>query len=317
MSALIHSRANVNDDPQRTTEDRAQTASADHARAGVLYAGGAFFAWGLFPIYFRALGRVSPHEIIAHRVLWSALLLALVQGIGRGYGKLRALLRQPRAVAGLVLTSALITSNWLTFVWAVNAGRVLDTSLGYFLTPQVNVLLGSLFLGERLRRTQWLAVALAAAGVVNQVILLGQLPWISLVLAVTFGSYGLFRKRIDVDPATGLLVETMLAAPVALGYLIHLAHTSSLAFSHQSRLLDGLLILLGPITAVPLMMFAAGARRLRLATVGFMQYLTPSLTFLLAVFVFGEPLGFARAFTFALIWAGVGLYALDSARARR
>ena len=307
----------MNDDPQRTTDGGGRIASA-RARAGVLYAGGAFFVWGLVPIYFRVLGRVSPHEIIAHRVLWSALLLALVQGIGRGYGRIQALFSQPRAVAGLVVSSALLTSNWLTFVWAVNAGRVLDTSLGYFLTPKVNVLLGFLFLGERLRRTQWLAVALAAAGVVNQVMLLGQLPWISLVLAVTFGSYGLFRKRIDVDPATGLFVETMLAAPLALGYLIYLAQTGSLAFSHQSRLLDGLLILLGPITAVPLMMFAAGARRLRLATVGFIQYLAPSLTFLLAVFVFGEPLGFARAFTFVLIWAGIGLYALESvSRARR
>jgi chloramphenicol-sensitive protein RarD len=308
----------MNADPQRTAPGGVQLAGARRSRAGVLYAGGAFFVWGLIPIYFRALGRVAPHEIIAHRVLWSALLLTLVQGLGHGYGTIRALLGRPRAVAGLVLTSALLTSNWLTFVWAVNAGRVLETSLGYFLTPTVNVLLGVLFLGERLRRTQWLAVALAAAGVVNQIVILGHLPWISLVLAVTFGGYGLFRKRIDVDPATGLFVETVLAAPLALGYLIYLAHTGSLAFSHRSALLDGLLVLLGPITAVPLMMFAAGARRLRLATVGFLQYLAPSLTFLLAVFVFGEPLGLARALTFALIWAGIALYAFEGVhRARR
>lgn len=287
-------------------------ANDDHARAGVLYAGGAFFIWGMVPIYFRALGHVSPYEIIAHRVLWSVFLLALVQTLGRGFGPIRALIRQPRALAGLALTSALVTCNWLTFVWAVDAGRVLETSLGYFLTPKVNVLLGFLFLGERLRRTQWLAVALAAAGVINQIVLLGQLPWISLVLALTFGCYGLLRKMIDVDPVTGLLAETLLAAPLALGYLIYLASTGALAFAHHGRQTDGLLVSLGLVTAVPLMLFAAGARRLRLATLGFMQYLAPSMTFLLAVFVFGEPLGAARALTFTLIWAGIALYALES-----
>jgi chloramphenicol-sensitive protein RarD len=309
----------MNADPPRLTRGRAQgqVASGDEARAGLLYAGGAFLAWGLVPLYFRALGRVSPLEIIAHRVLWSVLLLAVVQGARRGYGKIEALSRQPRAVAGLALSSALLTTNWLAFVWAVNAHRVLETSLGYFLTPKVNVLLGFLFLGERLGRTQWLAVALAVAGVVNQVVLLGQLPWISLVLAVSFGCYGLCRKRIDVDPATGLFVETMLAAPLALGYLIYLARTGFLAFGHHGRLLDGLLVLLGPISAVPLMLFAAGARRLRLATVGFMQYLAPSITFLLAIFAFGEALGCARAVTFALIWAGIALYAVDSFRTAR
>ena len=305
--------------PHRATDGSApgQTTRADRARAGVLYAGGAFFAWGLVPLYFRALGRLSPYEIIAHRVLWSVLLLAVVQAVGRGYEKVRTLFRQPRAVAGLVVSSALLTINWLTFVWAVNAGRVLETSLGYFLTPKINVLLGFLFLGERLRRAQWLAVALAVSGVLNQIILLGQLPWISLVLALSFGSYGLLRKRIDVDPATGLFVETLLAAPLALGYLAHLARDGSLAFGHHGRLLDGLLVMLGPITAVPLLLFAAGARRLRLATVGFMQYLAPTITFLLAVFVFGEPLGAARAMTFVLIWAGIVLYAVDGIRSAR
>lgn len=309
----------MNADPQRLSSAPTSTppAAASRARTGVLYACGAFFSWGLVPLYFRALGRASPYEIIAHRVLWSVLLLAVVQGVARGYGKIRALFHQPKAMAGLAISSALLTANWLTFVWAVNSGRVLDTSLGYFLTPKVNVMLGLLFLGERLRRTQWLAVALAVTGVLNQIVALGQLPWISMVLAVTFGSYGLFRKRIAVDPATGLFVETMLTAPLALGYLIYLARAGTLVFGHSGRLLDVLLILLGPITAVPLLLFAAGARRLRLATVGFMQYLAPSLTFLLAIFVFGEPLGAARALTFALIWAGIALYAVDGIRNAR
>jgi chloramphenicol-sensitive protein RarD len=185
---------------------------------------------------------------------------------------------------------------------------VLETSLGYFITPQINVLLGFLFLGERLRRAQWLAVALAAAGVLNQVVMLGQLPWVSLVLAATFGVYGLFRKQIPVDPLTGLLIETAMIAPVALAYVLHLGRHGAMAFLHQGPLTDGLLLLLGVVTAVPLLMFAAGARRLPLATVGFLQYLAPSMTFLLAVFVFGEPLGPARIITFALIWAGIALY---------
>ena len=207
------------------------------------------------------------------------LFLVLVLYLSRGFGELRALLRQPRLLARLAVTSALIAVNWLTFVWAVNQGRLLDASLGYFVTPQVNVLLGFLFLGERLRRAQWLALLLALAGVVNQVWLLGQFPWIALVLALSFGSYGLFRKQIPVDPITGLLVETLLIAPVALGYLIYLAQTGALRFGHAGLTIDLLLVFLGVVTAVPLMMFAAGAHRLQLTTIGFLQYLAPSMAF--------------------------------------
>jgi chloramphenicol-sensitive protein RarD len=281
----------------------------DRSRAGVLYAGGAFFIWGMVPLYFSALGAVSAYEIIAHRVLWSALFLVVLLRLGRGFEELRAVLRRPRMLAGLGLTSALVASNWLTFVWAVNAGRVLETSLGYFLTPQVNVLLGFLFLGERLRRTQWVAVALAAAGVVNQIVLLGQLPWVSLALAVTFGCYGLGRKKLQVNPVSGLLAETLLASPLALLYLAYLARAGRLAFGHHDRTLDAMLVFLGIVTTVPLMLFAAGAQRLRLVTVGFLQYLAPTMTFILAITVYDEPLGAARALTFALIWSGILVYA--------
>jgi chloramphenicol-sensitive protein RarD len=284
----------------------------DRARAGVLFTSGAFFIWGMVPLYFRALGAVSAFEVIAHRVLWSLLFLIALLACTRGFGNARAVARQPRLLARLALTSFLVTSNWLTFVWAVSAGRVLETSLGYFITPQVNVLLGFVFLGERLRRLQWLAVALALAGVLNQIWLLGQLPWISLVLAASFGSYGLFRKQIPVDPVSGLLVETAIAAPFALGYVIHLERAGTLAFAHQGRGLDAMLVFLGVLTAVPLMLFAAGAQRLRLATVGFLQYIAPSMTFLLAIFAFGEHLGPGRALTFALIWAGIAVYCFDS-----
>jgi chloramphenicol-sensitive protein RarD len=278
------------------------------AVAGAVYASGAFFLWGAAPLYFRLLRGVAALEIIAHRVLWSMLFLLLLVPLTGRFSAVKAVLRQRRTLAMLAISGALVTSNWLTFVWAVNAGRVLETSLGYFITPQINVLLGFLFLGERLRRTQWLAVALAMAGVVNQIVMLGQLPWVSLVLALTFGCYGLFRKQIPVDPLTGLLIETGIGAPVAAAYLLHLARHQSLAFLHRGWLTDGLLLLLGLVTAVPLLMFAAGARRLPLATVGFLQYLAPTMTFVLAVFVFGEPLGAARITTFALIWAGIAVY---------
>lgn len=281
------------------------------ARLGVLLGAGAFFIWGLVPVYFRALHGVSALEIIAHRVLWSVLFLAGLLAVTRRFAALGAVLRQPRLVGRLALTSALVASNWLTFVWAVNAGRILDTSLGYFITPQVNVLLGFLILGERLRPAQWLAVLLALAGVVNQVFVLGQLPWISLLLAATFGCYGLFRKQIPVDAVTGLLVETLVAAPFALGYLVHLWRAGTMQFGHRGWDLDVMLAGLGVVTAVPLMLFAAGAQRLRLATVGFLQYIAPSITFVLAVFLYGERLALPRLVTFALIWAGILVYALE------
>jgi chloramphenicol-sensitive protein RarD len=295
--------------PERSPE-------ATRARAGVLYAGSAFFIWGLVPLYFSALRGVTALEIIAHRVLWSAVFLAALLAVTRGFGELHAVFARPRLLGMLALTSALVAVNWLTFVWSVNAGRLLDTSLGYFITPQVNAWLGFLFLRERLRRLQWVALLLAAAGVMNQIWLLGQLPWIALVLAASFGSYGLFRKQIRVDPITGLLVETLLAAPLAIAYLVHLWRAQAIQFFHVSRQLDAMLVLLGVVTAVPLLLFTAGAQRLRLVTLGFLQYMPPTMTFLLACFVYGEPLGVARVLTFLFIWAGILLYVVDNWRGR-
>ena len=286
------------------------------ARRGVLYAGSAFFLWGLVPLYFSALHLVSPLEIIAHRVLWSAVFLALLLAVSRGFGELQSVFARPRVLGMLGLSSALVAINWLTFVWAVSAGRLLDTSLGYFITPQVNAWLGFLFLRERLRPLQWVALALAAAGVMNQIWLLGTLPWIALVLAVSFGSYGLLRKQIRVDPVTGLLVETLLATPLAIAYLVHLWRAHALQFLHVSGSLDAMLVVLGIVTAVPLILFAAGAQRLRLVTVGFLQYIPPTMTFLLACFVYREPLGMARIVTFAFIWTGILLYVADNWRQR-
>jgi chloramphenicol-sensitive protein RarD len=285
-------------------------------RRGVLYAGSAFFLWGLVPLYFSALHLVSPLEIIAHRVVWSAVFLALLLAASRGFGELQSVFARPRVLGMLGLSSALVAINWLTFVWAVSAGRLLDTSLGYFITPQVNAWLGFLFLRERLRPLQWVALLLAAAGVMNQIWLLGTLPWIALVLAASFGSYGLLRKQIRVDPITGLLVETLLATPLAIAYLVHLWWAHAIQFLHVSRRLDVMLALLGVVTAVPLILFAAGAQRLRLVTVGFLQYIPPTMTFLLACFVYREPLGTARIVTFAFIWTGILLYVADNWRQR-
>lgn len=281
------------------------------ARIGALSASAAFGLWGLTPIYFKALGTVPALEIIAHRVLWSVPLLALMLALGGGFGRLAALRQTPRLLATLSLSTALVTANWLVYVWAVNAGRVLETSLGYFIVPLVSVALGALVLGERLSMVQRVAVGLALAGVANQVLQLGALPWVSLSLALTFGLYGLLRKRLPLDAVSALLVEVLLAAPAALIYLAWLAHGGTLHFGHFGLAGDLLLAASGVVTVVPLLLFAVGARRLTLSTLGFLQYLAPSLMFVLGVFAYGEPLRASQLVTFGLIWLGLALYTAD------
>lgn len=286
------------------------------ARIGAACAVSAYAIWGLVPLYFKAVAAVSAFEIIAHRVLWSLLLLAVILLVMRNRSGFALLRERPWLWARVGAAAFFVTANWLIFVWAVNAGRVLETSLGYYVNPLVSVLFAFLFLGERLRRVQWLALALAAAGVLNQVVLLGYLPWVSLALAFTFASYGLLRKRIPLDAVSGLFFETLLAAPLALAYLAYLAAAGRLGFARGDLGLDLLVAASGVVTAVPLMLFAAGARRLPLTTMGFLQYLAPTLTFLLAVFVFGELFAPAQLLTFLLIWAGLALYSVDLLRRR-
>ena len=268
-------------------------------RQGMFAALAAFVTWGLAPLYFRALGSVPPFEIVAHRVLWSALLLALMLATLRftgGFERVGAVLRQPRLLALLALTSLLTSSNWLVFIWAIDAGRLLEASLGYFINPLVSVALGAIFLGERLRPLQAAAVGIACAGVAWRVWQLGSLPWIPLFLAGTFGLYGLLRKRAPVDAVGGLFIETLVVAPLALEWLLPLT---------------------GVITAIPLMLFAVGARRLPLATVGFLQYIAPSLNFLVAVLLFREPFDTTQLVGFALIWLALAVYSADMVRAGR
>ncbi|WP_181358973.1 EamA family transporter RarD [Pseudothauera lacus] len=290
--------------------------NAGGARHAVPAAFTAFAIWGLAPLYFKAVGSVPPVEIVAHRVLWSALLLAALLALWRGFGHLRRLRTEPRLLAVLTLTAVLTGSNWLVFVWAISADRVLEASLGYFINPLVSVLLGRLFLGERLRPLQQVAVALACAGVLWRMLQVGALPWVALFLALTFGFYGLLRKRAPIDAVSGLFVETLLTLPLALAWLGWLAVHGELNFGHGAAT-DWLLPLAGVLTAVPLMLFAFGAQRLPLSTIGFLQYIAPTLNFVLAVFVFREPFDNLQLIGFGLIWAALAVYSLDMASAAR
>ena len=286
-------------------------------RRGLYYALAAFVLWGVAPAYFKLIQQVPPAEIIVHRILWSCVLMALVLGLSRRFVGWRHLRDNPRLLATLALTALLISGNWLTFVYAVNSGRMLDASLGYYINPLVNVLLAVLFLGERLRRLQAAAVLLALLGVVYQVYELGRLPWISLVLAFSFGCYGLLRKQVALDALNGLGVETALVAPLALIYFVQLYAQGQAQFGQVSLSLDALLIAAGVVTSVPLALFAAGARRLPYTTIGFLQYISPSIGIVLAVACYGEHFGPARAVTFGLIWLGLALFSWDAWRQQR
>jgi chloramphenicol-sensitive protein RarD len=275
----------------------------------------AYGMWGLIPLYFKAVHEVAPLELLAHRATWSFVVLAvLVYAVGR-WGELWEELRSPKLLAMLALSSLAIAANWLLFIYAVVSGQVLQSSLGYFINPLVNVLLGVTFLGERLRPYQVVSIAMAAVGVVVLAAMVGSVPCLALALALTFGLYGLLRKIMPVDGLVSLTVETALMTPFALAYLGYLSEAAT-ATAGGSRLM-GLLLLSGPVTTVPLLFFGVAARRLRLSTMGILQYLSPSLQFLLAVAVFHEPFSPAKLLSFALIWTAIGIYTADSLRAMR
>ncbi|MCQ4164195.1 EamA family transporter RarD [Tahibacter harae] len=286
-------------------------------RRGLFYALGAFVLWGVAPAYFKLIQQVPAAEIIVHRVIWSAVLIALVLLLSRRFVGWRHYRDNPRLLATLALSSSLITANWLIFVFAVNSGHLLDASLGYYINPIINVLLAVLFLGERLRLLQLAAVLLACLGVAYQVYELGRLPWVSLALALTFGFYGLLRKRVLLDALNGLGVETALMVPLALAYLVYLWSSGTAQFGHVSLRLDLLLMAAGVVTTIPLALFAAGAQRLPYTTIGFLQYISPSLAIVLAVGFYGEHFGQARAITFGLIWLGLLLFSWDAWRAQK
>lgn len=284
------------------------------AREGVAAALGAYALWGLVPIFFKQLGTVPALEIIAHRVVWSLLLVGGLLAVRGQLTPVWRHARNPRTLLRAAIAAALVMTNWLVFVWAVNVDRILETSLGYFITPLVSIVLGVLVLHERLRTRQWIAVALALIGVALEGWRMGGLPWVSLVLAATFGSYGLLRKQLPVDAAGGLLLETACAAPFALAYLLWLGSSGNFG---QTTATDTLLIASGAVTAIPLLLFAIGARRLPLATMGFLQYVAPSLSFLVAIVYYGEAMNLARLFAFIAIWTGLALYTADMLLHRR
>jgi chloramphenicol-sensitive protein RarD len=284
---------------------------------GLVAAFGAFCIWGLAPLYFKLLGHVGADEIIAHRVIWSMLLLALLLLFREG-GRFRDRIRvSPRVLRALLVSAILIAVNWLVFVYAINTDRVLSTSLGYFINPLVNVLLGVLIFRERLGRLQTLAVLLAFAGTAWMTLRVGRLPWIALLLAFSFALYGVVRKKTDVGPLVGLFWETLLMTPLALLWLLALDRRGILVFD-PVRLDEALLLAgTGLVTLVPLVLFATGVRRLNLSTIGLMQYLAPSMTFILAVFLFNEPFTPDHAITFACVWTALALFTVAGWRQYR
>jgi len=278
---------------------------------GVAYAAAAYLVWGTFPLYFHALAGVPATQILAHRILWSALfLLLLITLLGR-WGEVVPELRSPGTVPSLALSAVFISTNWLIYIWSVNAGHVLDASLGYFINPLVTVLLGVVFLRESLSRRQVMAVALAAAGVIALVLWAHRVPWIALGLALTFGLYGLVRKRVRVGAMGGLLCEVTVLAPLAAVYLFWESRAGLNAFGSSTRV-TVLLAASGVVTAVPLIWFALGVQRLRLSTIGLLQYLNPTTQFAIAVFAFGEPFTPAYALAFGCIWVSLAIYTAEA-----
>ena len=280
---------------------------------GILFAASAFVIWGIFPIYFKVLATVPPVEMLAHRVLWSLVFVAMLLAGRRQWAWIKQLRTQPRVIAGFALSGALLSSNWCVYIWAVHQERIVDTSLGYFINPLINVLIGALLLKERLRPGQWSSVALAFSGVAWLTWQSGSLPWVSLWLALTFALYGLLRKTALLGPLEGLALESMVLAPLGLVYIAWLASQNQSGFVELTPLMQLMVIASGPITAIPLLLFAAGARRISLSALGLLQYIGPSLQLIAGIWLFNEPFGGDRQIAFMLIWAALALYSLESA----
>jgi len=288
----------------RTTQEDSQN--------GIVFGGLAYLIWGSFPAFFKLLPEATPLEIVSHRIFWSAIFLFVLVLLRRQTGRIYQALSDRKVLLTLCISTLLIATNWLTFLYAIQKGEVLQSSLGYFITPLLSVLLGFLFLHERLDLLQKLSVLLASAGVLYLIFEYGQAPWIALILAISFGCYGLLRKVAQIDALIGLTVETLLLAPVAGVYLLYLSFSGTASFLSGSNTYNLLLPLSGAITAIPLLLFIAAARRLQLATLGFLQYITPSLHFVLAVVVFVEPFSKDQLVSFGLIWAGLAVYSVNA-----
>ncbi len=279
---------------------------------GVFYAGLAFSLWGVMPLYFRYIAHVPPGEILAHRIVWSLLFLLALMVVRKQWDWIKPLARSPRVLGVFTISAVLLSSNWLLFIWAVNNNHVIDGSLGYFINPLVNVLLGYTVLHERLRRGQWIALGLAAIGVLWLTVLAGRPPWIALGLAATFGVYGLMRKVASLGALEGLTLETVILMPFALAVLAWWSVQGTSHFPSDSWSANFWLVASGPITAIPLLLFAAGARRITLATLGVLQYIGPSIQMGLGLWVFKEPFSPERLIGFLMIWAALAVYSAES-----
>lgn len=281
---------------------------------GLLSGAGAYMLWGILPVYWKQVYPVPAFEILAHRVVWSfvfMVLLAVAMRQGSNvWRECRELVKQPRKLAMVVAGSLLISCNWCLYIWAVNDNRIVETSFGYYINPLMNVLLGTMLLKEKMTYLQSLAVGVAAAGVLYFGLQFGSMPWVSLLLAISFGIYGLCKKVVKVSAITGLTIETLAVTPIALGYLGLVAQQGSGAFGHLSLGLDLLLAGTGAITALPLLLFAAGAKRLPLSTLGFLQYFSPSLSLALGVLLYNEPFTAVHGVAFSCIWLALLLYSL-------
>lgn len=278
---------------------------------GILYAGLAYAVWGITPLYWRLLDDVPSFELTTHRVLWCALFAAGVTAWRGRLGPVMTILKTPRLLATLALTSVLITVNWSVFIYCVETNQLVEASLGYYLTPLLSIALGVFLFGERMSRFRLVGVILATAAILVQVVSFGHIPWIGPVLALSFGFYGYFRKMAPVDSLDGLLVETAILFPITLGLVVYWARTEPAAFPSSHLAKDLLLVGGGPLTAIPLAMFAAGARRIRLTTLGFLQYLSPSVTLVLATIGFHERFTRVDAISFACVWVALAIVALE------
>ncbi|MEE9497347.1 MAG: EamA family transporter RarD, partial [Desulfobacterales bacterium] len=282
--------------------------SSRESLIGVASATTAFMIWGLTPIYFKVIRSVPAFEILMHRIVWSCLFLILLALIMKKWPEFKQVIKNGRTLLILLSTTLIVAGNWFVFIWAINHDKILQTSLGYYINPLVNIMLGMIFLKERLRLPQMVSVLLAGIGVGYLTIQYGKLPWISLYLAFSFGFYGLIRKVAPVGALIGLTVETLLLLLPALGYLIYFDTIGVGTFFRVNIKTDVLLLCAALITAPPLLFFTTGARRLHLSTVGILQYIAPSCTFLLAIFIYQEPFKMAQLWTFVLIWSALIIY---------
>ncbi len=291
--------------------------NSDESKLGMIYAICAFTFWGLIPIYFKQVSSVGAFEVLIHRIIWSVVVLILLIVITKQIDVIKELFKSLKQLKYLALSSFLVSANWLIFIWAVSNNQIVETSLGYFINPLVNVILGYIFFSERMNRNQYIAIFIAFIAVLYQVISLGELPLVSLALAVSFGLYGLVRKKIAIASIPGLFAETVIILPFALVYFYYLIDTNSSAFVSDDSYITLMLSLGGIITVIPLLFFNGAATRMKLTTLGFIQYIGPTLAFCVAIFIYNEPMNIDKLITFILIWIALVIFSWDAIKKKK